>query len=142
MTGAEETQVTTAQAPPAQRTWLLELPLTKPLSMNDRQHWRAKARLVAYVRRITCLLAQQQQIPSLTRIAVELHYAPRDTRRRDAINLAATLKPCEDGLVDAGVVPDDTAEYVEPTMPTIDPPTGKGSLGRLYLIVRDLGLTS
>lgn len=130
------------QAPPAQRTWLLELPLTKPLSMNDRQHWRPKARMVSYVRRVTLLLAQQHKIPALTRIAVELHYAPRDDRRRDPLNLVATLKPVEDGLVDAGVVPDDTAEFVEPTMPRIDPPTGKGSLGRLYVVVRDLGVAS
>lgn len=120
------------------RSWTFDLPLTKPLSMNDRQHWRPKARLVGYVRRITLLLAQQHRIPPVDRIAVELHYAPRDQRRRDPLNLVATLKPVEDGLVDAGVVPDDTEQYVEPTMPVIDPPTGKGNLGRLYVVVREL----
>src|SRR5438128_2023215 len=102
---AEEIPVTTSKSPPALRSWTFDLPMTKPLSMNARQHWRPKARAVAHVRRMTCLLAQQRKIPACSRIAVELHYAPRDSRRRD--NLVATLKqPVEDGLVDAGVVPD------------------------------------
>ena len=37
---------------------------------------------------------------------------PRDRLRRDQDNLVPTLKPCIDGLVDAGVIPDDTPEYV------------------------------
>ncbi len=117
------------------RTWQLELPITKPLSMNSRQHWRAKAKDVAAVRAAANRLAREAHIPALEQIIVELHYSPRDRRRRDALNLVATLKPCEDGLVDAGVVPDDTAEYVIPTMPILDPPNGKA--GRLYLIVRE-----
>lgn len=127
-----------AQAPPAQRTWTFDLPMTKPLSMNGRQHWRPKAREVSHVRRMTLLMAQQKRIPACTRIAVELHYAPRDARRRDPLNLVATLKPVEDGLVDAGVVPDDTEQYVEPTMPRIDPPLGAGGFGRIYVVVREL----
>jgi crossover junction endodeoxyribonuclease RusA len=71
----------------------------------------------------------------MSRIAVEVHYAPRDSRR-DAINLAATTKPVEDGLVDARVVPDDTAEWVVPTHGVIDPPT-RGA-GRVYVIVREV----
>lgn len=129
--------MTSAQAPPG-RTWTFDLPMTKPLSMNARQHWRPKALGVAHVRRMTLLLAKQTRIPPCARIAVELHYAPRDARRRDPLNLVATLKPIEDGLVDAGVVPDDTEQYVEPTMPRIDPALGKAGFGRLYVIVREL----
>ena len=94
-----------------------------------------KAREVAQVRKDVCTLAKAAKIPALVRIVVELHYAPRDSRRRDALNLVATLKPCEDGIVDAGVVPDDTAEFVVPTMPVIDPPNGY--CGLLYLLIRD-----
>lgn len=115
--------------------WRLTLPLTAPLSLNSRQHHMVKAREVAQVRRDVAVLARAAKIPALPRITVELHYAPRDNRRRDALNLVATLKPCEDGLVDAGVVPDDTADFVIPTIPVIDPPTG--SRGLLYLIVRE-----
>lgn len=56
--------------------------------------------------------------------------------------LAPTVKAIEDGLVDAGVVPDDDPRYVQPTPAVIDPPTTHlpRSLGgrRLYLIVREV----
>lgn len=118
------------------RTWTLQLPFTGPLSMNDREHWRPKAKRVAHVRAVTALLATQARIPRLDRIAVELHYAPPDRRRRDPLNLVATLKPIEDGLVDARIVPDDTPQYVEPTMPVLDPPAGRP--GSLHVVVREL----
>ena len=120
----------------ALRHWVLNLPLTKPLSLNSRQHWRVKAAEVATVREAARNLARAAKIPTLERISVELHYAPRDRRRRDSLNLIATLKPAEDGIVDAGVIPDDTPEFSVPTMPVIDPPTG--AAGRLYLIVREV----
>lgn len=119
------------------RTWTFDLPLTTPLSMNDREHWRKKARQVAQLRRDVQVLVRQARVPALERIAVELHYAPRDARRRDALNLVATLKVVEDAIVDAGVVPDDTGRWVEPTMPVLDPPTGRGE-GRLFVVVREL----
>ena len=120
------------------RTWTLELPYTKPpLSLNARPpHWRVRHRITRNVRAEVALLARAARIPALQRIAVELHYVPRDRRRRDPINLAPTAKVLEDGLVDAGVVPDDTPQYVEPTPAVIDPPTG--GTGRLYLVVREL----
>ena len=119
------------------RTWTLDLSLSAPLSMNDREHWRKKAKRVQQLRRDTKVMAERAKIPPLGRIAVELHYAPRDRRRRDALNLVATLKPVEDGLVDAGVVPDDTGEFVRPTMPVLDEPSGRGT-GWLYVVVREL----
>lgn len=120
-----------------ERKWTLNLPMTRPLSMNDRTHWRQKAADTRAVRNYTACMARHAGIPPLARVSIELHYAPRDKRRRDAINLAATVKPIEDGIVDAGVVPDDTAEYVQPTHAVIDPPTGEGH-GRLYVIVTEL----
>jgi crossover junction endodeoxyribonuclease RusA len=119
------------------RTWTLDLPWTKPpLTLNGRMHWREKADTVKAVRYAACVLARAAGIPPLGRIAVELHYAPRDSRVRDAPNLVATLKPFEDGIVDAGCVPGDDGRYVCSPMPVLDPPTG--SAGRLYVIVREL----
>lgn len=120
-----------------QASYRFDLSLTAPLSLNNRRHWRAHARAVAAVREETTWRARAARIPALTRIAVELHYAPRDARRRDPLNLVATLKPVEDGLVDAGVVPDDTPEFVQPTMPVVDAPTRERT-GRLYVVVYSL----
>lgn len=117
--------------------WTLQLPLTRPLSLNDRDNRFVKARRVRELRTAVMLLAKQAGIPPCARVGAELHYAPRDDRHRDRDNLVATLKPIHDGLVDAGVVPDDTPDFVESPWPEIDPPTG-GVCGRLYVIVREL----
>ncbi|WP_244278017.1 hypothetical protein [Gordonia westfalica] len=63
---------------------------------------------------------------------VSLHYTPRDVRRRDADNLVPTLKAACDGLVDAGLVADDTPDLMTKQMPTIHP-AEKGERGRLWL---------
>jgi crossover junction endodeoxyribonuclease RusA len=104
--------------------------------MNGREHWRVKAKKVQGVRNHAAFVAAAADIPELTGFTVELHYAPRDKRRRDPENLIATLKPFVDGLIDAGVAPDDCPPYYSTTVPVIDPPNGEG--GRLYAIVREL----
>lgn len=122
---------------PAVTEWRIDLPLTRPISLNDFEHHMVKARKVAALRRAVMLLCRSKQIPPCPRIHVELHYQPRDNRRRDRTNLVATLKPCEDGIVDAGVIPDDTPEFIESVMPILDPPV-RARQGSLYLIVRQL----
>lgn len=117
--------------------WEIVLPITSPLSMNDRKHWRVRADEVATLRHATMLLCKEQKIPRLERCRVTLIYEPRDGRRRDSINLAATLKPCQDGIVDARVVPDDTPQYMESPMPLIDLPSG-GKTGKLWLLIESL----
>lgn len=106
---------------------------TTPLSMNDRSHWRVKAREVADLRKEAYWLALEARIPRLEHAEVVLTYFPRDKRRRDPINIAATLKPVQDGLVDANVVPDDTPEFMTSPMPVIGKPTGVA--GRLVVTV-------
>lgn len=118
------------------REWRIDLEITAPLSLNDRMHWQVKRKAVARVRRQAADATSAAGVPAMPRIAVELHYAPRDARVRDPLNLVATLKAVEDGIVDAGVVPGDDPRYVEPTMPRIDPPT-RGT-GRLYALIREL----
>lgn len=119
------------------REWCLDLPMTAPLSMNDRQHYMVKHRAVAKVRKAAEKLAWIAQIPALEHFTVELHYAPRDARRRDPENLFATLKPVVDGIVDAGVAPDDNPDFYTTTVPVIDPPT-HARTGRMWAIVREV----
>jgi crossover junction endodeoxyribonuclease RusA len=117
-------------------TWVLHLPMTKPLSLNDRDHWAKKAKATQQVRDDADVLARQARIPRCAFIRTTLVYEPRDKRRRDPINLIATLKAVQDGLVDAGVVPDDTPAYVETATPLIDAPNGKK--GSLWVLVERL----
>ena len=115
--------------------WRLDLPYTRPpLNLNDRSHYMVRSRKVRQLRGDVCTIARALRIPPLGRIRVELHYRPRDNRRRDSDNCVATLKPCLDGLRDAGVIPDDTPGCVSWSEPRIHPAV-KGTPGGLWLIV-------
>lgn len=122
-------------------TYRIDLPYaTPPLSMNDRGHWATKARLTASVRRDILSLARFHRLPrNVAHASIQLHYRPRDRRRRDTDNLVATLKPCCDALAAGtarnpgyGLVPDDTPEFMAKPEPIIHLPE-KGNSGHLWL---------
>jgi len=120
-------------------TWTLTLPYTKPpISLNDRWQTpagrRAHSAKVQQVRADVVTLARAANIPALEAIHVTLHYRPRDNRRRDSDNLVGTLKPCVDAIVQAGVVPDDCAPYVDWSRPVIHPAI-PGTAPSLWLVV-------
>lgn len=82
-----------------------------PISGNSRMHWAEKMRRTRDIRLASKLLAAR--IPDLGRITVDLTWFVKDHTRRDGgENLAPTLKPMIDGLVDAGVVLDDDPAHV------------------------------
>ncbi|WP_435199542.1 hypothetical protein [Janibacter sp. GS2] len=84
--------------------------------MNDRhRHWSHKSQWTRALRQAAWALAKQTGIPALDSCSVELLYEPAARRRRDDDNLFATLKPLADGLVDAGVVTDDTPDLMRKT---------------------------
>lgn len=55
---------------------------------------------------------------------VELHFRPSTKQRRDADGLFPTLKVCQDALVLAGVLPDDSWVCVPSATCSIHPPDG------------------
>lgn len=92
---------------------MLKSPWGKPpLSLNDRVHWAKKAKLTAEMREVTGWLARAARIPKLEKISVTLIWYVKDERGRDTDNPVLTAKAVYDGLVDAGVVPDDTPKYM------------------------------
>lgn len=88
-----------------------------PLTSNQRIHWRTRAALTKDVRSLTA--SKANGIPAMTACSVSLSWIVNDKRRRDADNLVPTLKAMCDGLVDAGIVPDDTPELMHKVMPVI-----------------------
>lgn len=126
------------------RTWEIRLPWDRPpASANDRDHWRVKARKVSTIRQSAKYIVQDAMsafpfpMPATPkRIAVDLTYVPRDKRRRDPDNLVVPLfKALCDGIVDAGIVPDDTPAYMVRSMPVIAAPDGDP---RLVLTIREV----
>lgn len=114
-------------------SWTIRLPYTTPpLTLNGRMHWATKARITREVRGYVAGMAIYRK-PNQQPIHVTLVYVPRDSRRRDRDNLVATLKPCIDGLVDAGIVPDDTPDFVSWEPPVIAEPDPKDPHLRLEI---------
>lgn len=100
------------------------------LNMNHRVHWRQRAAITRQWRHAanqSALLlgtpSNRAHPPAWVRLIIPVP----DRRRRDRANLAPLTKACVDGLVDAGVWPDDTYEYVETLEPLlVYTPTPKG----------------
>lgn len=94
--------------------WVITLPAGMPLlNANHRGHWTRRHRHGTALRDATVLLARQQKIPHLTRALITGIYEPPDKRRRDPANLYPSFKACVDGLVLAGVLPDDDAGHLD-----------------------------
>lgn len=88
------------------------------LTANMRLHWRPRARIVREWRRAAKVAAcgqlgrspaRRRRVPCFVRV----EFPVRDpNRRRDPHNWAPTEKAIVDGLVDAGVWPDDAPAWV------------------------------
>ena len=118
------------------RSFRLEMPARLELvSANDRLHWAVRNRRGQQLRKAAWALARQARIPLLERAVITAEYQPPlISRLRDADNLAPSVKYLIDGLVDAGVLPDDNARHVtQVTYRLGDPFPG----GRLVLHVEE-----
>lgn len=94
-------------------SYTLELPDLPVYNANSRGHWRQRAEQVKAWREMVCWLARADRIPPLDAVEVELMMIPADRRRRDCDNTVGVLKPCIDGLRDAGVLAEDHAQIVQ-----------------------------
>jgi len=88
-----------------------------PLSLNHRTHRQVERKVIREIRQE--MAARAAHLPAVGRVDVALVWVVADARRRDEENVVATLKPLCDGLVDAGLVPDDTPEFMVKRMPEI-----------------------
>jgi hypothetical protein len=117
-----------------QRHWTLPFDYRKaPLTQNQRwPHWAVKGEATRNVRLAAKLLAMR--VPALARCRVELIWYVTTNHRRDPINITPTMKAMCDGLVDAGVVPDDTPAFMDTVMPRIV----KSDRARMELLITAL----
>lgn len=119
----------------------LDLPFTKPpLTANQRLHHMARHRLNRQIIDTVQVAVRAQvteRIPlDAYPLDLTLHYQAPDKRRRDPDNLAPTLKAAQDGLVKAGLLPDDSWLYIRRPgcqIHAYEP----GQLGALWLTLTD-----
>jgi crossover junction endodeoxyribonuclease RusA len=84
----------------------------KWLNANDRGAWQRHSPVVQQWRAAAGWAARVARVPHLTRVYVlaELRFGIR--RRRDPGNWYPTVKACVDGIVDAGVLDNDSSDYL------------------------------
>lgn len=107
---------------------------TEWLSANDRHHWAAKAKRTKALRSKTALLARR-----LTPITGVVHACafvayPR-AGRVDVANSYPTIKACIDGLVDAGILEDDSHKYLLGPDMRVDTPTRTKGLHQVRIVL-------
>lgn len=119
------------------QSWRLALPAkTKLVNANQTLHFRRKAELVKVIRNAAWAVARHSNIPTLQRAHIYFVIHPDDKiQRRDPGNWAPSAKAAVDGLVDAGILPDDDSTRLIGPDPRIGDPV-KGS--QLVLWITDL----
>jgi len=113
------------------RRWTLTVPAPcEFINLNSRMHWAQKAKLTKAWRRCTWLSATADNLPTnLQRVHITAHIIKRTSRQYDAHNLLPTLKAAIDGLVDHGLIPDDTNKHL------IGPDLRQGGTGTPAIIL-------
>lgn len=114
------------------------------LTSNQRPHWAVRHRKTKYLRGLAKDTAQALRVPPLRRARIDAWVTWPDGRRRDRHNLSPTVKALVDGIVDAGVLPDDSDRYIEGPVPhtaegRTTPALGVVRVVRIVLEITDLG---
>lgn len=97
------------------RTWSLRCDGKRPMTMNEHRRLTpfVRARADRDYRDTFAWLAKKERIPALTRIAVVVQPLHANARSpQDVAACAPAAKAAIDGLVDAGVIPDDGPNFV------------------------------
>lgn len=124
------------------RSWTLRIPAPgRWLNANSRSDRRAQTPDRRAWREAGHVYARQARLPKLGRahIVATLRFADRRVRR-DPHNYYPTLKAIIDGLIDYGLLPDDSHEYL--TGPDIRlgeplPARRVGSAGEVVLTIKE-----
>ena len=90
----------------------LDVPATEVLTSNQRLHWGERARRTRALRWRATLAYREAGKPRLEVAHLTARLTYRDRRRRDVHNIMPTLKACVDGVVAAGLLPDDNHKHL------------------------------
>lgn len=92
----------------------LTIPGSEWISQNGRYHWATKARRTRTLRALARLHARRTRLQPVSRVFATAYIQyPHTVGRADPANAAPTVKALIDGLVDAGILPDDDHTHLE-----------------------------
>jgi len=77
------------------------------LTANERPHWSRRAAVTGSIRVAAATLARAARIPPAEQAWITVVLHPHNRRRLDPHNWGPSAKAGIDGLVDAGILPDD-----------------------------------
>lgn len=101
----------------------------RPMSSNDRYHWRKRAEQTAITRDAARLHAIHQigrtRPPLAWPVTITVHHHTATARRTDTGNCQPAVKAIVDALTDYGLWPDDSPAYVAAI--TFMPPVKTGT---------------
>jgi crossover junction endodeoxyribonuclease RusA len=111
--------------------WTITIESALPmLNLNQRYHWAKKAQLTKHWRRLAFVNAMAAELPKdLGRVHIVAHVVKPTSRQYDVHNLLPTLKAAVDGLVDYGLIQDDTNQYL------VGPDLRQGGKGNAAIII-------
>lgn len=104
-----------------------EIPRATVLSSNDRHHWAAKAKRTKTIRALARVAALNHGTAADPPVNITATVQYARAGRHDAHNLQPTVKALIDGLVDGGLLVDDSDEYVHAV--TFKACVGRGRTG-------------
>lgn len=107
-----------------------------PLSLNGRMHFQQAGKLAREIRAAAADWAAT--LPRMSRCIVEMEWFVNTKTRRDDENPVASMKPFCDGLVDGGLVEDDTALFMVKLMPRITYRTKAAGTGCVVFRVAEI----
>ncbi|MEW1701162.1 hypothetical protein ACIQCR_31630 [Streptomyces sp. NPDC093249] len=114
------------------------MPYGELLTSNQRLHFMAEHRMKRRLRQDAAAAIRACGLPALERAAVYYVLHPRPVRRkRDPGNWAPSAKAYVDGLVDAGLLPDDNSDHLAGPYPELGPPVPSGG-ARMSLVIVEL----
>lgn len=91
----------------------VDIPPNEWLTDNARLHWAAKSRRVRALRlRASYLAHDWDTSPRSGRVRIIATIITRTRTRFDPTNADAAVKPILDGIVDAGILPDDDSTHL------------------------------
>ena len=113
------------------RTWEVAIPAPAAwISLNDRMHWAKKAALTKSWRLAASLAARKAGLPTgIPHVHITATVTKPSRRAFDVHNLLPSLKAAIDGLVDYGLVADDSTKYLTGPDMRGNPDPGPAAVG-------------
>lgn len=119
---------------------VLDLPRSLWWSANNRHHWQVVRRKKAAVRALAKSAAMGAGRFERAVLDVQVHYPTN--AQADPHNVASTvLKAAVDGVVDAGVLPDDSSQHLTAVTISRGPKTSVKGIYRLTLTFEEVPAT-